>query len=63
MQYFSYLVINPFEMFKNTYYVVMLSLHISIPFSFKFYDMICGLCLYILYGLCEVMNYEIYETL
>jgi hypothetical protein len=38
MWYFSYLVINPFGMFKNTYYVVMLSLHVSIPFSFKFYD-------------------------
>jgi len=46
MWYFSYLVINLFEMFKNTYYVVMLSLHVNISFSFKFYDMICGSCSY-----------------
>jgi len=58
MWYFSYLVINPFGMFKNTYYVVMLSLHVSIPFSFKFYDSEYTRRIYIYSRLYEVLNYD-----
>jgi hypothetical protein len=43
----NYPVINPFEIFYNTYVIfLILLLHVSIPFPFISYCMICELCLY-----------------